>query len=80
MKVKLESESPTKQLLMSDLKPGDVAQILEGCGNPQYDGLIICINYTGKVANEVGGEGGTWTGLSGLPVRLLTPGEKIVIQ
>lgn len=79
MKVRLEPESTCKNLRMSDLKPGQIAEIQQNNTNPHYAGMIICIDYTGTVAIEVGGKGETWTGLCNIPVRLLTPGEKIVI-
>lgn len=78
MNVKLEPTSTSKQLRMCDLKPGDIAEI-QGGMNDSYVGRIICIDYTGHIAITIGCRGDTWTGLNTLPVRLLTPGEKIVI-
>lgn len=78
MNVTLESNTAPKQLRMCDLKPGQIAEIIGG-ENTEYIGRIICIDYTGRIAFTIGENGDTWTGLVSTPVRLLTPGEKIVI-
>ena len=78
MKATLEKPTTEKQLRMRDLKPGDIAEIIE----PDHfcTGAIITVGYTRAV--ELGGEGSTWTAPSesNLRVRRLTPGEKIVIS
>ena len=80
MKATLEKPTTEKQLRMRDLKPGDIAEIIE----PDHfcTGAIIAVGYSRSCAVELGGEGSTWTAPSesNLRVRRLTPGEKIVIS
>lgn len=83
MKIQLEPSSGPKQLRMCDLKPGDVAEILENDFGAQHAGKIITVCERGGeiVAFAIGSPDDWWNTkcFHRYPVRLLTPGECIRI-
>jgi hypothetical protein len=88
MKATLSTHTEPKQLTMPDLKPGDIAIILPNDISGDYEGAIVtAFAMDGKVSCAQIGETkqdmppGWWTCKNFVyPVRLLTPGESILIQ
>jgi len=80
MKATLEKTTTEKQLRMRDLKPGDIAEIIE-LDHP-YSDKIITVSSDRSHVMEIGGKSSLWNcpSQNNLRVRRLTPGEKIVIS
>lgn len=88
MKARLENHTEQKQLMMTDLKPGDVAVVLDYCEDNSSVGtaigsIVTCFRDTERYAAVTSiGSNSVWNlgKCSNVPVRLLQPGDKIVLS
>jgi hypothetical protein len=77
MIAKLAVERPVQRSIMSDMKPGDIAVILEHSEIPKYDGQIVV--HVGHAIQSLSMRNCYWTGASPLPVRILNKGEQVIL-